>query len=212
MTIFRRCIATHQTAHNHRTRQFWLDPPIHSGRTLCGNVLPILATLSLLTGLIVALAPAASAAVTTYACNPSSTGWNVKGRWDDGTVLEARTCLQYDTAFGQVRTKSEWRVRKGGTAISGTDWDLDANATKDPRFQIWVYSDTLNEDVGFRNNFSDVFNASYLALYSTWGCVGAVSQTYLGFAIDLRATPPGLPRSGYHGNNSRKATDNRIAC
>jgi hypothetical protein len=176
------------------------------------KLLPILATLSLLAGLIVAMAPAASAAVTTYACNPSSTGWNTKGAWPDGTVLEARTCLQYDTAFGQVRTKSEWRVRKGGTPISGTDWDLDSNPGSDPAFQIWVYSRTRGVTVGLRNNFNDVFNTSYLALYSTWGCTGAVIQTYQGFTLDLRATPPGLTRSGYHNNNSREATDSRIAC
>ena len=176
------------------------------------KLLPILATVSLLAALNVALAPAASATVTTYACNPSSTGWNTKGAWADGTVLEARTCLQYDGVLGQVRTKSEWRVRKGGTPISGTDWDLDANDANDPVFQIWVYSYTRNLELGVRNNFNDVFNTSYLALYSDYECTGAISQTYQGFSIDLRATPPGLPRSGYHDNNSRQATDTRIAC
>ena len=173
------------------------------------RLLALSALLALVATLLVA--SPAQAAITTYECNPSSTGWNVKGAWDDGSVLEARTCLQYDSGSGMVRTRSEWRARRGGVALSGTDWDLDSNGDNRP-FRTSTYLSDYNRELGPVANYRDVFNTSIVTLYSNWGCYGSGLQTYWGKAFDLRATPPGLPRSGYKANPSDFAGDNLPTC
>lgn len=173
------------------------------------RLLALSALLALVATLLVA--SPAQAAITTYKCNPSSTGWNVKGAWDDGSVLEARTCLQYDSSFGQVRTRSEWRARRGGVALSGTDWDLDSNGDNLP-FHTSVYLTASGRELGLVINYPDVFDTSIVTLYSNWDCYGSGTQSYVGQAFDLRATPPGLPRSGYKSNLSLTANDSRANC
>jgi hypothetical protein len=163
-----------------------------------------------LSALLTVFTAAPAHAVTTYACNPTPSTWNVVARWGDGSVMEARTCLQHDPNTGYVRTKSQWRTRRGTTALL-SDWDLDING--DNRwFQTQVYSISFDYPFAWRADFSDVFNTSYLALYSRWSCYGSTTQRYQGMAWDLRATPPGLTRSGYHQNNSDVTEDALAAC
>jgi hypothetical protein len=174
-------------------------------------VLTVLALLSM--GLTVA-GPAAPARadVVTYACNPSATGWNLEGSWPGGTVLEARTCLQNeDSVLGDVRVRSQWRVRNGTTPISGTDWDLDSNGDGLP-FQTYIQRTSSGTIHGPVSNYPDLFNTSIVTLYSNFTCAGSGDQGYAGKAFDLRATPPGLPRSGYRLHNSLTAFDGFLAC
>jgi hypothetical protein len=173
------------------------------------RLLAVSALLALVATMLVA--SPAQASITTYACNPSSTGWNLEGAWDDGSVMEARTCMQYDSVFGEVRTRSQWRARRGGVALSGTDWDLDSNGDSRP-FHTSTYLHGPGMEIGVVRNYPDVFNTSIVTLYSNWACYGSGSQSYSGRAFDIRATPPGLPRSGYKSNGSATATDSRASC
>lgn len=157
-----------------------------------------------LVGVQVSQAPPAEAAITTFGCNPSSTGWNLEGAWDDGSVMESRTCLQWDSSANLRRVKTEWRARRGGTALSGTDWDLDANDDGRPFWRsIYIYNTGV--DLGVQATDNDVFNASLVTRYSSWSNLGACPGNYAGMAYDIRATPPGLPRSGYKSNPSNLA-------
>ena len=154
----------------------------------------------------------AQAAITIYACNPNATDWNLEGAWDDGSVLESRTCLQHDSVARKVRTRSQWRARRGGVALSGTDWDLDSNASDGRPFTTYIDIDGVSTNIGVVANYPDVYNTSIVTLYSNWACYGSAARVYIGVAFDVRATPPGLDRSGYKSNDSAIAIDNRIAC
>lgn len=57
-----------------------------------------------------------------YNCNPS-TGWEVKGAFSNGSVMEARACLLFGGA-PLLSARTEWRLRHGGTPITGV-WDMD---------------------------------------------------------------------------------------
>jgi hypothetical protein len=172
----------------------------------------LLAAIATLAALLVAVtASPAAAAVTTHACNPSATGWATKARWGDGTVMEARACLQYWTnnpygvPFHRVRV--EWRMRRGTTALSGTDWDLR------PEYATEIL--TVNGALlGGDFDHADIFNTSYIATYSLWACAGSNYRgvEYYGIGLLIRATPPLLPKSNYHNYQTKFTTSPNISC
>jgi hypothetical protein len=169
----------------------------------------LLAVIAALAASLVAVtAPPAAATQYSYACNPSATGWTVKARWGDGTVMEARACLQfwynnpYNENFHRVRV--EWRMRRGGDALSGTDWDLDPNYTT-------YIAGRDGRVIGPKYDHADIFNASYIATYSIWEC-GGPHQDYQGRGVNIRATPPGLPKSSYHSHYSLWTNAPTIRC
>jgi hypothetical protein len=172
----------------------------------------LLAPLAVISTVAVSLIviPASPAAATqySYACNPSETGWSVKARWDDGTVMEARACLQYwyNNSYLENfhRVRVEWRVRRGGTALSGTDWDLS------PDYATYILTSDGSK-LGEATNFTDTFNTSYIATYSGWVCRGP-HQNYSGGGVLLRATPPGLSKSSYHSHWTSTVAAPTIAC
>ena len=154
------------------------------------------AALTLAASLVAVSASPAAAEQYSYACNPSATGWSVKARWGDGSVMEARACLQYwyNNSYNENfhRVRVEWRVRRGTTALSGTDWDLS------PDYATYILRRD-GQELGGKYDYTDTFNTSYLATYSTWSC-GGPHQDYSGGGVLIRATPPGLPKSSYHSH------------
>ena len=155
----------------------------------------------------------ATATVTDYACDPGPSTWRLEGAWADGSVMESRTCLQYDGA-NHSRVRSEFRARKGGTPLTGTDWDTDAaddgRAWKRAIFDVY---DPNNTARGLATATADIFNASYIVRESNWYCFGGGQQeTIYGLGWDVRATPPGLPRSGYKLGQTDNATTYLATC
>jgi len=165
------------------------------------------AIMALAASLVAFTASPAAASVVTYGCNPSVSGWSTAAAWGDGTVMEARACLQYDTATPFHRVRVEWRMRRGGTALSGTDWDLDPSYTAEILTEYGV-------EVGSKEDFSDIFNKSYIVTYSPWACAGSASRgdDYRGVGSLIRATPPGLTKSGYHTHRSNYTNFPNISC
>jgi hypothetical protein len=165
----------------------------------------------LLTSIAVTALPA-QASISTISCNPSASSWDTKGAWPDGTVLEARACLQHDSAVGDMRVKEEWRVRRGGTAIGGTDWDLDSGTDGRP-YITHILLTVSGTKLGNVQNYPDVYNTSIVTLYSNWACnLGSGTISYVGKGFDLRATPPGLAKSGYKSQNTLSRSDSMVQC
>jgi len=169
-----------------------------------------IAALTLALATLTALAAPAQAAVLTYGCRPNAVDWDTAAAWGDGTVAEVRRCLQHDYTTGKVRVRSEMRVRKGGVADSGADWDFDNNS--DGRGLIERVKILDGAVVVENNNFADTFNESYVVRYSNWGCWGSSTQTYYGSDLEWRVTPTGLSRSGYKDGATFAVTDNLVAC
>jgi hypothetical protein len=83
-------------------------------------------------------------------------------------------------------------MRRGTTALSGTDWDLSPD----------YVTEIITRDgsvIGGKYDHTGTFNTSYLVTYSAWSC-GGPHQDYSGGGILIRATPPGLPKSSYHSH------------
>jgi len=166
---------------------------------------------ALAASLVAVTAPPAAAAVTTHDCNPSATGWARKAAWGDGTVMEARACLQYWTnnPYGRPfhRVRVEWRMRRGTTALSGTDWDLRPDYATEV---LTVNGALLGEDF----DHDDIFNTSYVATYSLWSCAGSDYRgvEYYGIGLFMRATPPLLPKSSYHNYQTKFTNSPNISC
>jgi hypothetical protein len=165
------------------------------------------AIMALAASLVAFTASPAVASVVTYGCNPSVSGWATAAAWSGGTVMEARACLQYDTATPYHRVRVEWRMRRGTTALNGTDWDLD------PSYYTEILT-VYGVDIGRDETWSDIFNKSYIVTYSGWGCAGSASSgdEYRGVGWLIRATPPGLTKSGYHTHRSNYTNFTNISC
>jgi hypothetical protein len=181
-------------------------------RTIAARIAAVALAVAALVGVQVAQAPPARA-ITTYGCNPSASTWSVKARWDDGSVMESRACLQADGQWRRART--EWRVRRGTTALSGTDWDMDSNFAGDTRYRTAVVV-PMPTDIwlGEVANYSDIFNTSYVVTHSTWSCLNTTQTglVYYGTGQGIRATPPGLPRSGYKTQSTDIVDSPTISC
>lgn len=146
------------------------------------------------------------AAVLEYDCNPSSTGWDVVGQWADGSVMERRVCIRADTTAHRVSSYSYWRTRKGGTPIL-SDWNLTDTTA-------FITSITTGNQYGWRDNYGDAFDTSFITISSYWGCSGqGGTQSYYAGVAFVQANPNGsLPASGFKSGSSFTATDNFIDC
>lgn len=176
------------------------------------RILVALATVAALPALLALTAGPAVAADIEYDCNPSSSTWDLKGAWGDGTVLEARTCLHSDS-LGDVRAYSYWRTRRGTTAIQ-SDWNLGgSNAI----MQGWVYSGTTQHEYGVKETqyWNDIFDTSIVRLANFPDCsTVAGSKRYQGFFHGVQANPNGATNgaSGWKDSFSLEANDTFLNC
>jgi hypothetical protein len=137
---------------------------------------------------------AAPASATLINCDPSSTGWNVKGQFPDGAVMEARACGEDIGIDGRVF--SEWRLRKGGTAISNAVWDM--NSLSDSGYTAMQRSWPTAGVITFRDYDSDI-TGSYIKLSTPYDCDHTYSSgNYYGGTLNVRVWNPGTnTKSGY---------------
>jgi hypothetical protein len=153
----------------------------------------------------------AHAVLSKYACNPGPSEWALQGAWPSGTILESRVCLRYDTTTNLVQAFSEWRTRRGGTAIQ-SDWDL--NGTHGDNTQAWYSITGKIDQYGFRQSFGDAFNTSYVVIQSFWECDGEVGTVeHRGHVHNVSADPNDSDGpSGYKDAASRYAINANPSC
>jgi hypothetical protein len=164
-------------------------------------------------GLTLAPMAPAQAVLSSYACNPSSSTWNLEGAWPSGTVMESRACLREDTTTGLVQAYTQFRTRRGGTAIL-SDWDL--NGTNGPLTQTYY---TISGDIslyGYKASFGDQFDTSIVTLPSFWECKGSITGPveHQGHISGVSANPNGTQdgASGYKSAISLNAFNDNPGC